>query len=110
PAGAYRDRRRGRSHHRAAGRGGGGGCAGRRLGGVPGRFGVEQRTLWREHPRHPRGRRGRPALIWRGATALAGGALDLTAPLAGADWRERLALSGPDAAPGGIWLHAASLG
>ncbi|RQP06267.1 3-deoxy-D-manno-octulosonic acid transferase [Paracoccus sp. MA] len=49
-------------------------------------------------------------MIWRGATALAGGALDLAAPLAGADWRERLALSGPEAAPGGIWLHAASLG
>ncbi len=49
-------------------------------------------------------------MIWRGATALAGGALGLAAPLAGADWRERLALSGPEAAPGGIWLHAASVG
>ncbi|WP_418024303.1 3-deoxy-D-manno-octulosonic acid transferase [Paracoccus sp. TD-10] len=49
-------------------------------------------------------------MIWRGATALAGGALGLAAPLAGADWRERLALSGPAVAPGGIWLHAASVG
>ncbi|MDK8873610.1 glycosyltransferase N-terminal domain-containing protein [Paracoccus sp. SSJ] len=49
-------------------------------------------------------------MIWRGATALAGGALGLAAPLAGADWRERLALSGPEVAPGGIWLHAASVG
>ncbi|WP_353142493.1 glycosyltransferase N-terminal domain-containing protein [Paracoccus sp. (in: a-proteobacteria)] len=49
-------------------------------------------------------------MIWRGATALAGGALGLTAPLAGADWRERLALAGPEVAPGGIWLHAASVG
>jgi len=49
-------------------------------------------------------------LIWHGATALAGGALGLAAPWAGADWRERLALSGPEAAPGGIWLHAASVG
>ncbi|KRW95317.1 3-deoxy-D-manno-octulosonic acid transferase [Paracoccus sp. MKU1] len=49
-------------------------------------------------------------MIWRGATALAGGALGLAAPLGGADWRERLALSGPAVAPGGIWLHAASVG
>jgi len=49
-------------------------------------------------------------LIWRGATALAGAALGLAAPLAGADWRERLALSGPEVTPGGIWLHAASVG
>ncbi|WP_347268059.1 glycosyltransferase N-terminal domain-containing protein [Paracoccus sp. (in: a-proteobacteria)] len=49
-------------------------------------------------------------MIWRGATALAGGALRLAAPLAGPDWRERLALSGPQVAAGGIWLHAASVG
>ena len=49
-------------------------------------------------------------MIWRGATALAGAALGLAAPLAGPDWRERLALAGPEVAPGGIWLHAASLG
>lgn len=49
-------------------------------------------------------------MIWRGATALAGAALGLAAPLAGPDWRERLALTGPEVAPGGIWLHAASLG
>ena len=49
-------------------------------------------------------------MIWRGATALAGAALRLAAPLAGADWRERLALAGPEVAPGGIWLHAASVG
>ncbi|RCW88170.1 3-deoxy-D-manno-octulosonic acid transferase [Paracoccus lutimaris] len=49
-------------------------------------------------------------MIWRGATALAGAALGLAAPLAGPDWRERLALTGPQVAPGGIWLHAASVG
>ncbi len=49
-------------------------------------------------------------MIWRGASAFAGAALGLAAPLAGADWRERLALSGPEVAPGGIWLHAASVG
>ncbi|UXU76045.1 MULTISPECIES: 3-deoxy-D-manno-octulosonic acid transferase [unclassified Paracoccus (in: a-proteobacteria)] len=49
-------------------------------------------------------------MIWRGATALAGAALDLIAPLGSPDWRERLALEGPVIAPGGVWLHAASLG
>lgn len=49
-------------------------------------------------------------MIWRGATALAGAALGLAAPLAGPDWRERLALSGPGVPAGGIWLHAASVG
>ncbi|CAM3089832.1 3-deoxy-D-manno-octulosonic-acid transferase [Paracoccus aminovorans] len=49
-------------------------------------------------------------MIWRGASALAGAALGLAAPLAGGDWRERLGLSGPAVAPGGIWLHAASVG
>lgn len=49
-------------------------------------------------------------MIWRGASALAGAALGLAAPLAGPDWRERLALAGPEVAPGGIWLHAASVG
>lgn len=49
-------------------------------------------------------------MIWRGATALAGGALHLAVPLAGADWRERLALSGTTGDAGGIWLHAASVG
>lgn len=49
-------------------------------------------------------------MIWRGASAVAGAALGLVAPLSGADWRERLALSGPQVAPGGIWLHAASVG
>lgn len=49
-------------------------------------------------------------MIWRGATALAGAAMGLAAPLGGADWRERLALTDPDVAPGGIWLHAASVG
>lgn len=49
-------------------------------------------------------------MIWRGASALAGAALGLAAPLAGADWRERLGFSGPQVAPGGIWLHAASVG
>lgn len=49
-------------------------------------------------------------MIWRGGSALVGGLLGLTAPLAGPDWRERLALSGPQPVPGGIWLHAASVG
>ncbi len=49
-------------------------------------------------------------MIWRGASALVGGVARLAAPLAGPDWRERLALSGPEVAPGGIWLHAASVG
>ncbi|WP_134678568.1 3-deoxy-D-manno-octulosonic acid transferase [Paracoccus ravus] len=49
-------------------------------------------------------------MIWRGATALVGAGLRLAAPLAGPDWCERLALSGPDVVPGGIWLHAASVG
>lgn len=49
-------------------------------------------------------------MIWRGASALAGAALGLAAPLSGADWRERLGFSGPQVAPGGIWLHAASVG
>ncbi|HWL57857.1 MAG TPA: glycosyltransferase N-terminal domain-containing protein [Paracoccus sp. (in: a-proteobacteria)] len=49
-------------------------------------------------------------MIWRGATALAGAALRLAAPLSGADWRERLALTGPEVVPGSIWLHAASVG
>nr|WP_246184845.1 glycosyltransferase N-terminal domain-containing protein [Paracoccus aestuariivivens] len=34
----------------------------------------------------------------------------LAAPFSGADLRERLALTGPDIVPGGIWLHAASVG
>ena len=49
-------------------------------------------------------------MIWGGVSALAGGLMGLAAPLAGADWRERLALSGPQVPPGGIWLHAASVG
>lgn len=49
-------------------------------------------------------------MIWRGATALAGVALRLGAPLSGADWRERLALDGPEVVPGSVWLHAASVG
>lgn len=49
-------------------------------------------------------------MIWRGASALAGAALGLAAPLSGADWRERLGLTGPQVAAGGIWLHAASVG
>ncbi|WP_254433576.1 3-deoxy-D-manno-octulosonic acid transferase [Paracoccus yeei] len=49
-------------------------------------------------------------MIWHATTALAGTALRLAAPFSGADWRERLALTGPDVVPGGIWLHAASVG
>lgn len=53
-------------------------------------------------------------MIWRGATALAGAAMGAAAPLGGALWRERLALTGPApntaSQPGGIWLHAASVG
>ncbi|MDS9466613.1 glycosyltransferase N-terminal domain-containing protein [Paracoccus sp. MBLB3053] len=49
-------------------------------------------------------------MIWRGATALAGLALRGGSLLSGPDLRERLALSGPPITPGGIWLHAASVG
>lgn len=49
-------------------------------------------------------------MIWRAATAIAGLALRLAAPLGGPDLRERLALAGPAVVPGGIWLHAASVG
>lgn len=49
-------------------------------------------------------------MIWRGASTVAGAALGLAAPLSGANWRERLGFSGPQVAPGGIWLHAASVG
>ncbi|MBD9529184.1 3-deoxy-D-manno-octulosonic acid transferase [Paracoccus sp. PAR01] len=49
-------------------------------------------------------------MIWRGATALAGSALRLAAPFSGPDLHERLALTGPEVIPGGIWLHAASVG
>ncbi|SFA47528.1 3-deoxy-D-manno-octulosonic-acid transferase [Paracoccus halophilus] len=49
-------------------------------------------------------------MIWRNLSALAGSGLRLAAPLAGADLRERLALTGPRVPPGGIWLHAASVG
>ncbi|MFT4012441.1 MAG: glycosyltransferase N-terminal domain-containing protein [Paracoccus sp. (in: a-proteobacteria)] len=49
-------------------------------------------------------------MIWRGASAVIGTGLRLAAPFAGADLRERLALRGPDVVPGGIWLHAASVG
>lgn len=49
-------------------------------------------------------------MIWRGASAVAGVGLRLAAPFAGPELRERLALSGPDVIPGGIWLHAASVG
>ncbi|SMO82654.1 3-deoxy-D-manno-octulosonic acid transferase [Paracoccus laeviglucosivorans] len=49
-------------------------------------------------------------MIWSGATTLLGSAFRLSAPFTGADWRERLALTGPEVIPGGIWLHAASVG
>lgn len=49
-------------------------------------------------------------MIWSNATRLAGSVLRLAAPMAGPEWRERLALAGPKVAPGGIWLHAASVG
>lgn len=49
-------------------------------------------------------------MIWSGATAVLGSALRVAAPFGSADWRERLALSGPDVIPGGVWLHAASVG
>lgn len=39
-----------------------------------------------------------------------GATLGLAAPLSGADWRERLGLTGPQVAAGGIWLRAASVG
>lgn len=49
-------------------------------------------------------------MIWRGVSAVAGLGLRLASPFAGAEMRERLALTGPDVIPGGIWLHAASVG
>ncbi|MTH62985.1 3-deoxy-D-manno-octulosonic acid transferase [Paracoccus shanxieyensis] len=49
-------------------------------------------------------------MIWFGTTALVGAGLRLSGPFGSADWRERLALTGPDVIPGGIWLHAASVG
>lgn len=49
-------------------------------------------------------------MIWRGATALAGVGLRVIAPFSGGDLRERLALGLPEIVPGGIWLHAASVG
>ena len=50
-------------------------------------------------------------MIYRAVTRAAGPLADLAGPLAGADWRERLALD--DEAlhpPGGVWLHGASVG
>lgn len=49
-------------------------------------------------------------MIWRAVSAVMGLGLRLAAPFAGPDLRERLALRGPDVIPGGIWLHAASVG
>jgi 3-deoxy-D-manno-octulosonic-acid transferase len=49
-------------------------------------------------------------MIWRAATGLAGAVLRLAGPFLGEDRRERLALAGPEVVPGGIWLHAASVG
>lgn len=49
-------------------------------------------------------------MIWRAATEVLGAGLRLTGPFIGADRRERLGLVGPEVVPGGIWLHAASLG
>lgn len=84
--------------------------AGGGIGGVPGRLGCRSRALWREHTRHPRGRRGRAAVIWRGATALAGAALDPIAPLGSPRLARTSGAGGAGHAPGGVWLHAASLG
>ena len=49
-------------------------------------------------------------MIWRAATGLVGAVFRLSGPFLGEDRRERLALAGPEVVPGGIWLHAASVG
>lgn len=47
---------------------------------------------------------------YRGVTATVGAALRPIAAWKGGDLAERLALTGPDATPGGVWLHGASVG
>ncbi len=49
-------------------------------------------------------------MIYRAGSLLLGAALRLAAPLAGPDWRQRLALDLPAARPGAVWLHGASMG
>ena len=48
-------------------------------------------------------------MIYRATLGLAGAALRAAAPLAGPDWRQRLALDDPPP-PADIWVHGASVG
>ena len=50
-------------------------------------------------------------MIYRAVTRAAGPLAELAGPLAGADWRERLAMDDEVLhPPGGVWLHGASVG
>lgn len=49
-------------------------------------------------------------MLYRALTEFASVLLRAAAPLMGASMRERLALSPPKTTPGGIWVHAASVG
>ncbi len=49
-------------------------------------------------------------MIYRAGSAVLGALLRATAPLSGPDWRQRLVLDRPEAVPGAVWLHGASMG
>lgn len=49
-------------------------------------------------------------MAYHAGSVLLGAVLRLAAPLAGSDWRQRLALDLPAAPPGAVWLHGASVG
>ena len=109
PSHPYRGRWRHRSGHRAPGRGGWGGCAGRGLGGVFRGGSVSNSALMARISARsatpPRPRCGDLARrIGAGRRRAGTGGAVLRGGLA------RLALTGPKVAPGGIWLHAASVG
>lgn len=61
-------------------------------------------------PDLPKRPRSAAALAYRALTGLAGAILPLGAPLYGPDLSERLALTGPAIASGGLWFHGASVG
>lgn len=48
--------------------------------------------------------------LYRGLTWAAGATLPLVAAFKGGDWRQRLAMEGPQPRPGGLWIHGASVG
>lgn len=50
------------------------------------------------------------SLVYRGLSLIAGAVLPVVARVKGPDWAERLALTGPESAPGCIWVHGASVG